>query len=66
MSGKNRRPGSLWCLRRDFTSGYVCTTDDDGIAIYLNGYSNEMTMSRATARLLARRINECLNATVKR
>lgn len=61
----NRAPGTVWTLRRDDLRTYVRTTDDDKVAIYTpEGY--ELSMSRSTARLLAKRINQCLDATVKR
>lgn len=49
-------------------NGVVRTTDDDRILIAVwDGRKEErvLTVSRRDARLLARRINQCLNATVK-
>ena len=45
-------------------SGYVRTTDDDEITVVVDGHF--VSMDRATARLLAKRINQCLDATAKR
>ena len=59
--GKYRRhePGVAWALRRNHED-YVRTTPD-GLMIYVNGYTT--LLDRDTARLLARRINECLEDT---
>lgn len=52
-------PGVVWSLRRDHRE-YVRTTTD-GIQVLVDGVF--VHMDRMTARLLARRINECLEAT---
>lgn len=58
----------VWSLRPDFRS-YVAISPQDDILIYLhhdhtaNSHSCMIYLSRSTARLLARRINECLDAT---
>ena len=49
----------IWSLRADRTS-YVRTTYD-GLLIYVNG--STINLNRGTARLLARRINQCLEDT---
>lgn len=64
----NRAPSSIWPLRRDCSSVYVCTTDEDRIQIAYptgGGYVMAYSLSRKDARLLAKRINQCLDATVK-
>ena len=59
----NRAPSTTWCLRRDFRDS-VRTVAGDLILIFVN--DRWIEMDRATARLLAKRINQCLDATVKR
>lgn len=68
----NRRPGSIWTLRRPFTWPFVRTGNDDTIEIIFDidvlsavPLTNVLSYSRKDARLLAKRINECLDATVK-
>ena len=70
-----RRPhhASIWSTRRDFTGCYVRVSrvNDDLIDVYFpDGLGSHrgwcMPISRGEARLLARRLNECLDATVKR
>ena len=66
---KNRAPCQVWGTRRDMSGGYVRTMSDDCILIFEPGLSKNgqsIVVDRAEARLLARRINECLDATVKR
>lgn len=61
----NRAPSQCWSLRRERMGlDYVCTTNDDGI--YMQVGPDGMLMSRADARLLAKRINQCLDGTAKR
>ena len=60
----NRAPGSIWSLRRDLIIA-VYTGDDDTICIQGEG-DQYLDLSRTDARLLAKRINQCLDATVKR
>lgn len=60
----NRAPGTIWCLRRDLTGPYVRTAELDKIALAFDDCV--VYLSRADARLLAKRINQCLDATVKR
>lgn len=65
----NRAPGSVWATRRDPYRGcWVRTLSGDRIEIAEpNGYDRGiLRVSRAEARLIARRINECLDATVIR
>lgn len=68
MSG-NRAPGTIWSVGwpKDLRA-YVRTTDDDRIriAVDVGGYWSDLIVDRQTARMIARRINECLDATVKR
>jgi hypothetical protein len=69
----NRLPGVVWTLRRDFTQfPYVRTGEDDTIEIIFDPalfdalpITNVLKYSRKDARLLAKRINECLDATTK-
>jgi hypothetical protein len=67
----NRAPSIIWSLRGvgTYPNGYVRTTDDDGIHLVQvdteDGPVQEMWLTRADARLLARRINECLDRTRK-
>ena len=60
----NRRPGSVWALRLSTLSTYVRTTESD--AILIRSGVQYIELSRKDARLLAKRINQCLDATVKR
>ncbi len=63
----NRAPNTLWSLR-GVNSMYVKTAEDDKIEILApdgRGYANGLSMSRKDARLLAKRINQCLNETRK-
>ncbi len=69
MVGDNRAPSTIWGLRYDPGSGYVRTLPGDRIGVYLpdgRGMVSGLQMSRADARLVAKRINQCLDATVKR
>jgi hypothetical protein len=66
----NRAPGSIWCLRRDFKPPYVQTADGDLIRLSFQDPNNEhmnyfFELSRKDARLLAKRINQCLDTTTK-
>ncbi len=61
----NRAPNTLWSLR-GFDSMYVKTADNDKIEILVpdgKGYADGLSISRKDARLLAKRINQCLDAT---
>ena len=63
----NRAPNTLWSLR-GVNSLYVKTADDDRIEIMFPdgaGYANGFSISRKDARLLAKRIKQCLDATRK-
>lgn len=67
----NRAPGIVWMLRYPTTSenGAVLTTEEDEILIQMWGSDwghQEMFVSRASARLLAKRINQCLDGTAKK
>jgi hypothetical protein len=69
----DRRPGSVWTLRwplvRNGSNGSVRTMPDDYIGIGhwgdLRVGAQTLVISRRDARLLAKRINECLDATAK-
>lgn len=54
------RPSICWSLRRDLKD-YVLTTRDDEIMMWVNG--RMIKCDRLTARLLAKRINQCLDGT---
>jgi len=63
----NRAPNTLWSLR-GVDSMYVKTGDNDKIEILFPdglGFANGFSISRKDARLLAKRINQCLDATRK-
>lgn len=67
-----RRPhaNSVWPTRRDLTGAYV-TTNDDLIALFVPGspgseHGMTFRLDRQEARLLAKRLNQCLDATVLR
>lgn len=67
------RPGgnTFWPTRRDLTGCYVkvASHNEDRIDVSFplgDGHVQSMFIDRAEARLLAKRINECLDATVKR
>ena len=66
MSTKpNRAPRIVWALRKDYGSGYVATDEGDTIVLCLpdgTGMADRLRISRKDARLLARRINQCLDA----
>jgi len=72
MSEPNRASNTLWCMRwppATYPNGYVSTREDDLIQVAYferEGYPQSMTLSRKDARLLAKRINQCLDGTVKR
>jgi hypothetical protein len=57
---RKHEPGVTWSLRGDHKD-YVRTASPTQLVLYVNGATT--VLDRATARLLARRINECLEAT---
>jgi hypothetical protein len=71
----DRQPGSVWTLRWPLvkvgqTNGSVRTLPDDYIGIgtwgdYRVG-PQTLVLSRKDARLLAKRINQCLDRTAKK
>ena len=61
----NRAPSTIWTLRRDRNTPYVATAPGDQIVLS-DGYGEDISMTRAEARLLAKRINQCLDETRKR
>ena len=65
----NRAPGTVWGLRYPGTypNGHVRTTDDDEIEVgYYHGFTERyITLPRRDARLLAKRINQCLDKTTR-
>ena len=61
-------PSVVWPLRRDFKGGYVETRDKSHISLNFPiphdpGYVQVVVLTRADARLWAKRINQCLEAT---
>ena len=63
----NRAPNTIWSLRGVGSKIFVLTTDDDKIEIVFGGgYAERAIISRKDAKLLAKRINQCLEATVKK
>lgn len=68
----NRAPNMSWFLRYPLTqypNGYVNTGPDDEIRVtyFLHpGDAQTFFLSRKDARLLAKRINECLDETRSR
>ena len=77
MSGSkpDRAPGRIWTLRwppckAGQTNGKVITMPGDYIGIGVWGDHNvgpgSIVLTRRDARLLAKRITECLDATAKR
>lgn len=66
---ENRAPGTIWGLRLEDLGIYVRTEVNDHVLIVgpdWVGKQSAIIVSRKDARLLAKRINECLDATVKR
>lgn len=60
----NRAPGRTWGLRiADVNPTYVSTGPDETIEIYSYATGRLTVFSRKDARLLARRINQCLDGT---
>ena len=59
------RPHSIWSLRRDMKS-YVCSDGADLIKIHIDGDPmSPLVVDRKTARLLAKRLNDCLDGTMR-
>ena len=56
----NRAPSQVWALRKDLVD-YVRTMPNDRVRIVVRG--EVLDMDRPTARLLARRIMQCLDET---
>lgn len=66
----NRSPGTVWAMLRigTFPNGFVRTLEDDKILVTYHLERGDMQFIRLTrrhARLLAKRINECLDDTNK-
>lgn len=57
----NRAPGVIWPLRR---AAFVRTAENERIEVDLG--THVVSLGRADARLLARRLNQCLDSTAKR
>lgn len=59
--------GVSWSLRKDHRDNVMVDPDDeDLILVQFAALRSDIQLDRATARLLAKRINQCLDATVKR
>lgn len=66
---ENRAPSSIWCLSSDNLDTFVRTEVNDLIVVAgpdWVGSHSAIYLSRKDARLLAKRINQCLDDTVKR
>jgi hypothetical protein len=64
----NRAPAVIWSLRQAVGCGYVRTLARDQIGIVLPVYPEsselmQVVVSRKDARLLAKRLNQCLDET---
>ena len=65
------KPGVIWRLRKPSrharTDGLVRTFDESNLVVeyVYRGYTSYMKISRRDARLLAKRINQCLDETMK-
>lgn len=65
----NRAPGTVWALRKDTYGPYVMTGEGDTIKVVFpdgDGYAYVHALSRKDARLLAKRMNQCLDSTRKK
>lgn len=64
-----RRTHSIWATHRDLSGAYVGCGEDDTIELYIPDPPPRGLLvnlgARGDARMIARRINECLDATVK-
>jgi hypothetical protein len=60
---RRHEPGVIWGLRirDDVPNGYVRTLDDDHLLLFFEGAG--ICIDRRSARLLAKRINQCLDQT---
>lgn len=70
MSTPNRRPGTTWFMRQVsvYPNGYVTTHEGDLVGVYYFdsfGDAQTILLRRRDARLLAKRINQCLDDTRK-
>lgn len=65
MSIPDRAPSSIWLLRREQFYPAVRTGENETICIF-DDTEGWIRMSRKDARLLAKRINQCLDDTAKR
>lgn len=59
----SRRPSVVWSFRKNLRD-FVCTEADDQIGIRVDGQT--LVCDRPTARLLAKRLNQRLDATTSR
>ncbi len=64
-----RRTPAIWATKRELTGSYVRCGEDDTIEVFIPkaGMSGVLVNlgGRREARLIAQRINECLDGTVK-
>lgn len=56
--------GVSWALRKDFRDSVMVHPDNEDL-ILMHLWGARVTIDRPTARLLAKRLNQCLDATVK-
>ena len=62
----NRAPSTIWTLRRNGSGPYVHTEQDERIVVGVPDGKGEalcLSFTRRDARLLAKRINQCLDET---
>ena len=64
MSTRPNGVGVAWSLRKDLKDYVYPGPTCEGFVIWFGG--QRIVTDRATARLLAKRINQCLDATVKK
>lgn len=67
----DRAPSTVWSVSAKDMNTYVRTQPDDKIMIVGASYDHPdeleaVILTRSQARTIAKRINECLDATVKR
>lgn len=65
MNNSKPRSAAIWPTRSDCSGFYVRCDVDDTIVI-ATGIHDGLWMTRSEARLLAKRLNQCLDATVKK
>lgn len=61
----DRAPSTVWCFSRERMDTYVATAPGEGI-IFVQDNRLKLEMSRKDARMLAKRLEQCLKGTAKR